>query len=670
MEFFDGVAAFANPVYTLLRSIFFFIDSIIFGFVPIVYDFAKTLIDIEGLIGNEDDVLRSVANNIYALLAIVMFFRLGFSLLYMLADPDKIEDKEKGFSKLITSVIGCLVLILVMPYIFSFATRLQTTILENNAIEGIFLGDISYCTDYDYSLEDNSASCITPNLGMFVSRAVLSMFIFPTNGVNASDDATGSYERFTREINDDNAFFEIFSFGKYLNDSSSVLGFGTYHFTYIPILSTIVGLYVIWIFITFALDIAYRSLKLFVLKLISPIAIVSFIDPDSAKKGIFKKWVEEAVKTYLSLFIRIAALALASLVILSINWSGISNIFAKLFLLLGALTLMKTMPKMFEKIFGYQAKTKEESFGKSMLAGALGGLAASGAGAISGGMSAKAHGLKFSDGSKTGAWEGLKAGGQAGYKGGAAGVGKSMFAGGAAVGKAFDYPTGYAAFKDKLQKKEMKADSMAFKKAKDQSDLLFLEEANDNDFLNYINSNESAAIAASHRASFSGLNDAQKAQYKERYAESKFYNSLSTADKSDYARINHRDVRAKKQYRSSYGKAQAFDQTIGPVDSKYSEALVKNEKLSMKKAVQESEVSVAKEKTSDAQILLASDPTNANYRHDYDLAKDVQYNLERELSNISDDIDKAKGKIESYDKNKEHIGGTKKVEGQKIGKDL
>jgi hypothetical protein len=61
---------------------------------------------------------------------------------------------------------------------------------------------------------------------------------------------------------------------------------GTYYqISYVYILSTIVGFYVLISVIKLMIDVAYRSIKFFALELLSPIAIVSYIDPNSAKKG-------------------------------------------------------------------------------------------------------------------------------------------------------------------------------------------------------------------------------------------------------------------------------------------------------------------------------------------------------------------------------------------------
>ena len=68
-------------------------------------------------------------------------------------------------------------------------------------------------------------------------------------------------------------------------------------------------------FIKVMIDVAYRSIKFFVLELLAPIAVVSYIDPSSAKKGVFNKWLNETIKTYIGLFVRLFVFALATVLL-------------------------------------------------------------------------------------------------------------------------------------------------------------------------------------------------------------------------------------------------------------------------------------------------------------------------------------------------------------------
>ena len=69
------------------------------------------------------------------------------------------------------------------------------------------------------------------------------------------------------------------------------------------------------------IDVAYRSIKFFALEILSPIAIISYIDPSSGKKGVFNKWLNETFKTYISLFVRVFVFALTSVILRSFSFA-------------------------------------------------------------------------------------------------------------------------------------------------------------------------------------------------------------------------------------------------------------------------------------------------------------------------------------------------------------
>ena len=93
-----------NLVIDVFRNLFFFVDGIVYSLIPLVYSMMLNLYDIKILFknGNElDTIVKNFSNTIYSFLAIVMFFRTAVSLLTMLVDPSKIDDKENGAKNII-----------------------------------------------------------------------------------------------------------------------------------------------------------------------------------------------------------------------------------------------------------------------------------------------------------------------------------------------------------------------------------------------------------------------------------------------------------------------------------------------------------------------------------------------------------------------------------------
>lgn len=76
----------------------FIIDGLIYGVAGLFFKFALEFVNINDFI-NLSNVLSRVSQVIYSFLAIFMFFRVSFSLLQWLVDPDKMADKELGAKK-------------------------------------------------------------------------------------------------------------------------------------------------------------------------------------------------------------------------------------------------------------------------------------------------------------------------------------------------------------------------------------------------------------------------------------------------------------------------------------------------------------------------------------------------------------------------------------------
>ena len=103
---------------TLIRTFFFNIDKLVYDFISTLYEI---LINIArtSILSHAD--LAIVANRLYELLAVFMVFKVTFSLIMYVVNPDDFSDKSKGVTKLGTNIIISLSLLILTPYIFSYA---------------------------------------------------------------------------------------------------------------------------------------------------------------------------------------------------------------------------------------------------------------------------------------------------------------------------------------------------------------------------------------------------------------------------------------------------------------------------------------------------------------------------------------------------------------------
>ena len=73
--------------------------------------------------------LEEFTKRIYVILGVYMLFKLAFSLLNSVINPDLLLDKERGMQKIIPRTIVMLILLILVPTIFSEALNLQAKIV-------------------------------------------------------------------------------------------------------------------------------------------------------------------------------------------------------------------------------------------------------------------------------------------------------------------------------------------------------------------------------------------------------------------------------------------------------------------------------------------------------------------------------------------------------------
>lgn len=412
----------------MMRLIFFFLDSIVYSLIPVVYRGIFALYDIDKIIGvgNTQNLLNTAKETVYSFLAIFMFFRVAFSLITMLVDPSLIDDKSKGAKKIVLNIFICLGLIVVVPVFFRVAKNIQTRVLEEKIIERAVGGDI-YSNDQNY------------NLGNELALSTWSVFLQPVVDEGDAYDAwKGVFESGNPTI------WPLPVLATHLNDTTGGIlgglatkiagvaailratGTVTYQLGYIWLISGLVGIYVVWTMIKMLIDVAYRSIKFLLLEVISPIAIISYIDPKSSEKGLFSKWLSETLKTYLSLFIRIFIFAMVSVILKQISDSSFfdeGNILTRLFFILALVAFMKTAPKFIDNLFGTEiSKGSDTKFASDLLKQGLGFVTGAAIGGISGGVVAKRTGQPVFKNIMKNAWQGGQKVSGATKKGGLGGL--------------------------------------------------------------------------------------------------------------------------------------------------------------------------------------------------------------------------------------------------------
>ena len=135
-------------------------------------------------------------------------------------------------------------------------------------------------------------------------------------------------------------------------------------FSYMMIVSTVVGVIFIIIMVSFTIDIAVRAIKLAVLRLIAPIPIISYMDPNGSKDGGFNSWVKTLTQTYIDLFIRLASVYFVIYLIQDMIANGIYmnktadavGIISFIFICIGLFYFAKEAPKFLQQAMGMKSE--------------------------------------------------------------------------------------------------------------------------------------------------------------------------------------------------------------------------------------------------------------------------------------------------------------------------
>lgn len=402
----------------IIRRLFASLDGMIYGFVQTLYQLFAYIARLS-IFGTEQ--FDSFRERIYLVLGIVMLFKIAFSLISLLSNPDDLTDSKKGLTGIIQRIIISLILITFIPQIFIVTREIQKIIIDDNIIGHFFLGNL----DDPVSPEEMQKS------GNMIAFQVLSAFYYADSNLQLSpgkDCADNNKQVVMPDVDHDTGFFttsrkidvreqdqetcgtepldgpEGFYYvthhlydldlylSQYVNEQAGREGNGNgkgyYAMHYDWLISTIAGIVVAWMFFGYCIDAAIRAVKLGALELIAPIPIFSYIDP---KKGqeIFNNWMKTTISTYLSLFGRLVLIYFVLYVCHVIMSDGfsiasadgtlhpltdnstMSNI-ARVFIYIGLLLFAKDAPKLFGDMFGIKM---EGSFGMKLAKMGMAGTA-------------------------------------------------------------------------------------------------------------------------------------------------------------------------------------------------------------------------------------------------------------------------------------------------------
>lgn len=400
-----------NYLYSGLKAILFFIDNIVYSFIPILYRLLLYLSSID--LVSDNIPVQALIQRIYILVGVFMLFRLSFSIMNYIINPDAFSDQSKGFTNLVKRVLIALVLLVSIPWLFSKAYEIQATILNSNILPRLVLGEASvdsntnhdentlektidtsakdlqflmfspfFSLNYASSVDDNG----DPSGDLAICQPTSSApatHILGTKDMAANEECLNKVAELMDDDPDiaasgttlrrffrfkDSASDKILDYRKFSSFGSLIqwsLSDGQPAINYYPIVSTLCGAYLVFLLLSFCIDVAARIIRLLFLQILSPIAVISSIDPTSSGDRL-KEWGKECLKVFLSLFLRLLVIFLIIQLVRVIsntiysngfNVEGFSNsgginVWIYVFLIFGVFQAAKNVPDLIEKATG------------------------------------------------------------------------------------------------------------------------------------------------------------------------------------------------------------------------------------------------------------------------------------------------------------------------------
>lgn len=147
--------------------------------------------------------------------------------------------------------------------------------------------------------------------------------------------------------------------------------------------STIVGIFVCYAFVSFSIDMAVRSAKLAYYQIIAPVPLILQILPKFQKN--FSKWISNIISTFVEVFVRLSVIYVVVYIISHLNtlvasdaalWANeniglVVGLFARVLLIMGLIIFAKQAPKIISETFGIDSGNMSIGLGRKLSEGGL-----------------------------------------------------------------------------------------------------------------------------------------------------------------------------------------------------------------------------------------------------------------------------------------------------------
>lgn len=330
---------------SVLRGIAIVLCNWIYGLIPNLFSIFYYLADSRFI---NSEIIKTFSTNIYVLISVVMLFAFAVKLLQAIVNPDMLSDSKKGVAGVAKRVFIALTLVILIPFAFDQLYELQHQVVSNSLIEKLLVGMQNESGDNNVGESSNA--------GQVLAAMTISGLLYPEDGATTTSENLQTNYNSMINSNIEDMSLLIPNINETYVDSN---GNEKYVLNFNSLIALIVGVFVVYMLILFCFDTALRFIKLGFLELTAPISIMAYIYNGTE---FLNKWFKETLNTFVTLFVRIAALSLLiyGMHILPQFMENFKDVKGKfwiqLFIIVGLLTFAKAAPDLIKTITGVTMK--------------------------------------------------------------------------------------------------------------------------------------------------------------------------------------------------------------------------------------------------------------------------------------------------------------------------
>ena len=396
----DSNLTAAGVLSDAIRGLFSWLDRPTFGLLSLVY---QLFFNVASATLFSGPTIMNFFSRVQLILGVFTMFQLAMSILKGIVNPDNFFGKDKGVKSIISRIVIALIMLtLITPIsipaakneyekqinnngiLFGTLYSLQHRLLSNNTLGRLILGTTDTSPSYISSDSDDELKTSSRIFTSTVLKAFYRINLIDYNSRKheaGKDDAVFNENRVCQDIDDDvlAAYTRLDADPGEIIDMVNVTcnsdggiiksvirlfkkltGNEYYVFAYTPLLGAVVAFIFSFILLSFTVDVAVRAVKLSVLRLIAPIPIISYMNPNGSKDNAFNSWVKTLTTTYLDLFVRLAVVYFVIFLIQDMIANGLAiktlngqaGIFSLIIIWIGLFIFAKQAPKFFKDVLG------------------------------------------------------------------------------------------------------------------------------------------------------------------------------------------------------------------------------------------------------------------------------------------------------------------------------